>query len=72
MNLSDEFIHQRSFGNARFVRNLYENVWGHAVRNHMDVPISELRLEAEDFDDSAKQVDEVKNKKKLPIGFSLT
>ena len=72
LNLSDEFIHRRSFGNARFVRNLYENVWGHAVRNHMDVPISELRLEAEDFDDSAKQVGEVKNKKTLPIGFSLT
>ncbi len=48
-SLDDALLRQKSFGNARFVRNLFERVWGKAAMRCRSRE-TEILIDAEDFD----------------------
>lgn len=68
-SLPEKYITSRSFGNARFARNLYENAWAHAIRNIGNESTSDIVLTAEDFDAAAALADIPKEHNTDPIGF---
>jgi len=49
MALPDEMLRSKTFGNARFVRNLFERVWGKAAMRCRSQEI-EIVIDVEDFD----------------------
>ena len=55
MSLSPEVIQDRSFGNARFVRNLYERVWGKATARCARSNNANIELTVEDFDSAVRE-----------------
>ena len=70
-DLPDEFLDTKEFSNARFVRNLYEKIWGKAAYRKMMDNSDEVLLLKTDVDnvinsDEFKHLAEKKNKK---IGF---
>ncbi len=70
-NLSAEQISAPDFGNARFVRNLYERVWGKAAMRCTDTPLTDLCITAQDFHAAVDSMESTTKKKKTkkPIGF---
>ncbi len=71
LNLPPEQIQAADFGNARFVRNLYERVWGKAAMRCTDTPLDELCITAQDFHAAVDSMESTTKKKKTkkPIGF---
>ena len=50
MNLPQSLLDDRSFGNARFVRNIYERVWGKATARCARNGNANIELTVEDFE----------------------
>ena len=68
--LDDEFINSKDFGNARFVRNLFERTWGKASLRCQLHGEKEIVLTKADFDAAIKEKDFHFNKKeKHRLGF---
>ena len=70
--LPDEVLEERTFGNGRFVRNLYEKLWSKAAMRLPETRPDELVLEEEDFDAVLRElnVSQDKASRKLPrVGF---
>ena len=72
-SLSDEVLNSEEFSNARFVRNLFERVWGKAAyRRAMDGE-EKIIIQKEDLDyvtETAEFKGLLENKAKQKIGFS--
>ncbi|MBR6951112.1 MAG: AAA family ATPase [Oscillospiraceae bacterium] len=71
-SLPDELLEERTFGNGRFIRNLYEKLWSKAAMRSPGVRPDELRLELEDFDEVVREsaASMETTSKKLPrVGF---
>ena len=70
-NLPDEFLESKEFSNARFVRNLYEKVWGKAVYRKAIGNDTEARLIKTDLENAIKNEDysKLSEKKNKKIGF---
>ena len=61
----------RDFSNARFVRNLYEQVRGEAVcRKGLDAAVM-LEIRKEDFENASGQFLMIEEQKKTRIGFGI-
>ena len=72
LSLPEEIISERTFGNGRFVRNLYEKLWSKAAMRSPGSRPEELVLEEEDFDELVREMSAVNQQgtKKLPrVGF---
>ena len=54
-NLPSEFMNDRSFGNARFVRNLYERVWGKATARCARSNNANIELTVDDFNSAVRE-----------------
>ena len=70
--LPDEFINERTFGNGRYIRNLYEKLWSKAAMRSPDSRPDELVLEQEDFDELVRELSatmEKETKKLSRVGF---
>ena len=73
-SLPDELLSERTFGNGRYIRNLYEKLWSKAAMRSPDTRPDELVLEEEDFDTVLCELNAAAMKesvsKKLPrVGF---
>jgi hypothetical protein len=55
MNLPTEQLTSRAFGNARFVRNLYERVWGKATARCARSNNATIELTVDDFESAARE-----------------
>ena len=72
LSLPDEFLDERTFGNGRYIRNLYEKLWSKAAMRSPGSRPEELTLETEDFDEVVRELSAsmAKDIKKLPrVGF---
>jgi len=70
--IPESVLNSKSFGNARFARNLYERVWSKAAMRDSSVAIRDLVLTCADFDVAAAEFPmEDTSFKKNPVGFSL-
>lgn len=68
--LSDDTIHSRSFGNARYVRNLFEKTWGKAV-TRAGGDSENIELTIEDFNQAVEAMPAGgKKEEKKKIGFN--
>lgn len=70
--LPDEFLNNKEFSNARFVRNLFEKVWGKAAYRCEMEDQDNIRLTKADFESVINEnLNDVlvNKKKKNPIGF---
>ena len=67
--IPEEKIHAKDFGNARFVRNVFERTQGKAMIRTADSGEDELKFTVEDFDVAVKEMEEKDSFKKNPIGF---
>ena len=54
-NLPQELLKDKSFGNARFVRNIYERVWGKALARCARCGNGCIELTEEDFDSAVAE-----------------
>lgn len=63
MSLPSEMLQQKSFGNARFVRNLFERVWGKAAMRCRSQE-AEIIIDVEDFDAALGTLDNTEPVKK--------
>ncbi len=72
-SIPDSVLESRSFGNARFVRNLYERTWSKAAMRDSAVAIADLVLTVADFDAAAAEfpMEDSVTFKKNPVGFAL-
>lgn len=73
-NISDEKFEEKEFSNARFVRNLYERVWGKAAyrinfSEDKEIILKEVDLQAALDEDMFADMQEKKEKKR--IGFEM-
>ena len=71
LSLPDEVLDGRSFGNGRFVRNLYERIWNAALERDTEAGPDELVLIREDLAAAVVELD-VREKilpRKARIGF---
>lgn len=55
-SLPDSLMEDRSFGNGRFVRNLYERLCSKAAMRCSGTDLESMRLEPEDFDSAAAEL----------------
>lgn len=69
-NISDDYLNGAEFSNARFVRNLFEKVWGRALtRKDLDAD-SNLYISITDFESvSTEEMNRLQGKKKNKLGF---
>ncbi len=69
--LSESYVNSREFGNARFVRNLYERTWSKGALRTSLAGEETIVLTREDFlaASSEKEFSEKLQKEKAPIGF---
>jgi hypothetical protein len=73
-SIPESVLNSRSFGNARFVRNLYERTWSKAAMRDSSVALADLVLTVADFDAAAAEFpmeDSATTFKKNPVGFAL-
>ena len=68
-SLPQRMIDEKAFGNARFVRNVYERVWSKAVTRSSAAGLASVMLTAEDFDAAAAEFALPEEKKTVRIGF---
>ena len=70
-SLSDDVIESKEFSNGRFVRNLFESVWGEAAVRYDLGGDDELIIRTGDFEAATKNTDisSMVEKKTRPIGF---
>ena len=70
--LSDEFIQDKSFGNGRYVRNLYERTRAKAIMRSQIEKADEIVLKKEDFAAASADSEfrDAKAKDKRKIGFN--
>ena len=69
--LPEERLCARDFSNARFIRNLYEQVRGEAVcRTGLDAAVT-LEIKKEDFENASGQFLMIEEQKKTRIGFGI-
>lgn len=67
--LPESRLKAKEFSNARFVRNLYEQVRGEAVcRKGLDASVT-LEIRKEDFENAASQILLVEEQRRVRIGF---
>ena len=74
LNIPDENLNDREFSNARFVRNLYERLWGKAAYRISQSQDKRLLLKKEDMVCITEEEDfhtMVKEKNKKQIGFTF-
>ena len=72
LSLPEEILNERTFGNGRYIRNLYEKLWSKAAMRSPGSGPDELRLELEDFDELVRELSASTEpgSKKLPrVGF---
>lgn len=71
MNLPDEFIESKEFSNGRFVRNLFENLWGKAAYRISLTGETEIILKKEDAVTVIQEegLTELNEEKPRKIGF---
>jgi len=71
LSLSDDYVKSREFGNARFVRNLYERTWSKGALRSALAGEEKISLTREDFlaASAEKEFSEKIQKEKQPIGF---
>ena len=55
-NLPSDLLDDKSFGNARFVRNIYERVWGKAIVRSSQADNAIIELTSDDFDNAIKEL----------------
>ena len=69
--LSDELMERKDFGNARFVRNIFERTRGKAMIRTADSGEKEISITVEDFEVAVKEIEEAEKStgQKKPIGF---
>ena len=71
LGLPDSILESPEFGNARYVRNLYERVWSKAALRCPVKDISQLVLTAEDFHAGAAAIsDGMTEKPHIKLGFN--
>ncbi len=72
-SLSDEVLESKEFSNARFVRNLFESVWGEAALRFDLSEDNRLIIKESDFKAAAEKADigAMIEKKSRPIGFAV-
>ena len=68
----DDLPDAKSFGNARFVRNLFERVWSNAADRCQVSDISQIELTVDDLNAATKELtgEQPKVKETRKIGFS--
>ena len=73
MSLPEDFISRKEFGNARFVRNFYEKIWGKAAYRCDMGKEKDVVLTHEDFVEAVKFTElsefEKRNDRKRQLGF---
>ena len=71
LSLSDEYVNSREFGNARFVRNLYERTWSKGALRSALAGDESITITREDFlaASGEKEFSEKLQKTKPQIGF---
>lgn len=69
-NLPETTLHRADFGNARFVRNLYERVWGKAAMRCTDVRLEDICITAQDFKAAVDAMEPSSKVKRTPLGFT--
>lgn len=71
-DLPDAVLQAKSFGNARFVRNLFERVWSNAADRCQVSDISQIELTVDDLNAATKELtgEQPKVKETRKIGFS--
>ncbi|MBO4903365.1 MAG: AAA family ATPase [Lachnospiraceae bacterium] len=72
-SLSDDVLESKEFSNARFVRNLFESVWGEAAMRYDLSDDDKLIIRESDFKAAAERADiaSMVPKKTRPIGFTV-
>ena len=69
-SLPEEMTSSKSFGNARYVRNIFERTWGKASLRCPGVLMQDLVLGVDDFNAAVAELDRsVPGKKRRSIGF---
>lgn len=70
-SLSDDYLNSKGFGNARFVRNLYERTQKNTLNRCLKNGIDKISILGEDFIRATydKEFSDAKKKDKAPIGF---
>ncbi len=70
-SLSEDVLSSKEFSNARFVRNLFESVWGEAALRYDLSENDKLMIKESDFRTAADKADlkSMVEKKMRPIGF---
>ena len=72
--LPDEILESKTFGNARFVRNLYDRIWGYGLERSYEEKVKLTELTVSDFRQAAAEDDfnfDKMAEKKRKIGFEL-
>ena len=68
--ISDEVLNDKTFGNGRFVRNLFERTWGKAIARCSESGFDGMIINAEDFEAAAGEFDVLTPQpEKRRIGF---
>ena len=69
-SIPDTVLESRTFGNGRFVRNLFERTWGKAVSRNGESGLNEITISGEDFDAATKEFNnKTDDLNKRKIGF---
>lgn len=73
-SLPQEVIEEKDFSNARFVRNLFESVWGEAALRYDLNKGENVIIKSNDFKVATEKIDikEKDEKKHRPIGFVVS
>ena len=69
MDIPEEMLNSKQFGNARFVRNVFERTWGKAILRSPAGTYEVPPLAPEDFDAAASEITPENIKEKKLIGF---
>ena len=56
-SIPDTVLESKTFGNGRFVRNIFERTWGKAVSRCSESGFDGIRILGEDFDAATKEFD---------------
>ena len=54
-NIPDEVMNDKTFGNGRFVRNIYERTWGKAIARGSENGFDSIVLNCHDFDEATEE-----------------
>lgn len=54
MSIPSEVMNDKTFGNGRFIRNIYERTWGKAIARGSENGFDSIVLNCQDFDEATK------------------